>query len=356
MGAPRSLPTPLRLLLFAAAVVSLLVGIASGLARLGLFAPAANLLAQHGAFMICGLFGTLIGLERAVAMGKERRWPYLAPVCSALGVLGLLTGLAQAWVALPFIAAALVMCAASLRLYLQQRVLHLLTLFVAAAMWLYGNMIWQATGLIAPAVPAWEAFLILTIAGERLELSRFLPTPLSARRGFAGLVLLLLLGVSLHASWPPLFPLALLGLAAWLLRYDIVRRTLRQTGLPRYIAVCIGSGYLWLIGSALLQLGSGIGVMPTSRDAALHALLLGFVFAMVFGHAPIVLPAVTRLKLPYHPTLYVPLALLHASLTLRFVAGLADDFSLRQWATLGNAAALLLFALTVLSLLLRRKN
>jgi hypothetical protein len=52
-------------------------------------------------------------------------------------------------------------------------------------------------------------------------------------------------------------------------------------------------------------------------DAALHALLLGFVFAMVFGHAPIIFPAVLRVAVPYHPVFYVPLLLLHASLALR---------------------------------------
>jgi hypothetical protein len=44
-------------------------------------------------------------------------------------------------------------------------------------------------------------------------------------------------------------------------------------------------------------------------------------------------------KLPYHPVLYLPLALLHASLALRvFVSPLAG-----AW---GNAAAIALFVLT----------
>jgi hypothetical protein len=239
---------------------------------------------------------------------------------------------------------------------MQQEVLHLFALAAASAMWLYGNLLWLGQGFVAPAVPAWQSFLILTIAGERLELSRFLNTPQYARRLFALLMAAQIIGVITESIWPQLFPLALLGLAAWLLRYDIVRRTLRQTGLPRYIAVCIGSGYLWLIAGALLQLCGQLGLTAPARDAALHALLLGFVFAMVFGHAPIVLPAVAKLKLPYHPALYTPLALLHLSLALRFCAGLLDNFSLRLGAALGNAAALALFALSVATLLLRRKN
>ena len=40
--------------------------------------------------------------------------------------------------------------------------------------------------------------------------------------------------------------LARRALAAWLLRYDIARRNARQSGLTRYIALCLLSGYLWL--------------------------------------------------------------------------------------------------------------
>ena len=50
---------------------------------------------------------------------------------------------------------------------------------------------------------------------------------------------------------------------------------------------------------------------------ALHAITLGFVFSMVFGHAAIILPAVTKFAVPYHPTFYVPWVLLQASLVAR---------------------------------------
>lgn len=46
---------------------------------------------------------------------------------------------------------------------------------------------------------------------------------------------------------------------------------------------------------------------------------------MVFGHAAIIFPAVLKVKIPYHPAFYVPLALLHASLALR-VAGAWSSF------------------------------
>lgn len=343
----------LRLALFAAALCALATGLLAGLARLGFNLPTATLAGQHGPLMICGLFGTLISLERAVAMGKV--WPYLAPGLSALGVIALLARLSPEWAALPFIAAATVLSIASVKLWYGQKVMHLATLALATLLWLVGNGFWWHTGSALPAVPAWLGFLVLTIAGERLELSRFLPTPPSAHRMFAAWALLLTAG----ALWPQplLFALALIGLVVWLLRHDIVRRTLRQEGLPRYIAVCLASGYVWLLASAVLMLLGEFSPELQLRDASLHALLLGFVFSMVFGHAPIVLPAVARLRLPYHPLLYLPLAVLQLSLAVRLLAGVVGDFALRQHAALGNASALLLFALTVLGLLLSaRKN
>jgi hypothetical protein len=336
----------LRLLLFAAALCALATGLLAGLARLGFDLPAATLAAQHGPLMICGLFGTLISLERAVAMGQA--WPYCAPGFSAVGVIALLACLPTDIVALPFIAAAAVLSLASLALCQRQPVLHLATLALAALMWLLGNLLWLKAGAPA-AVSAWLAFLVLTIAGERLELSRFLPMPASAHRTFAVLALLLAIGAMIST---PLFALALMALVAWLLRHDIVRRTLRQEGLPRYIAVCLASGYAWLLVSALLMLCGVFRPELPLRDASLHALLLGFVFSMVFGHAPIVLPAVARLRLPYHPVLYLPLVLLQLSLAVRLLAGVLDDFALRQQAALVNAGALAMFALTVASLLL----
>src|SRR5690606_9736485 len=114
---------PLRLVLFAAALCALATGLLAGLARLGFNLPAATLAGQHGPLMICGVFGTLISLERAVAMGK--RWPYLAPGLAALGVIGVVAGLSPEWAALPFIAAAAVLSIASVKLWYGQKVMHL---------------------------------------------------------------------------------------------------------------------------------------------------------------------------------------------------------------------------------------
>jgi hypothetical protein len=177
-------------------------------------------------------------------------------------------------------------------------------------------------------VPWWIAFFALTIGGERLELSRYLKRPAWVRRSFGALVGLLVL--------TPLFPAALgavlVLLAAWLLLFDLARVTIRQDRLPRYVAACLLAGYFWLgLGGTLIALSS-------AYDAALHAVFVGFVFSMVFGHAPVILPAVLRVRFPYHPVLYLPLGLLHASLAVRVFF----SAPLGAW---GNAAAIAAFIL-----------
>jgi hypothetical protein len=139
----------LRLLFFAAALCAMATGLLAGLGRLGFNLPAATLVGQHGPLMVCGLFGTLIRLERAVAMAKP--WPYLAPGLSALGVILLLGGAPHGWSVTPFIAAAAVLTLASFKLWNGQKVQHLAVLALAALMWLVGNVVWWHSGFAQPA-------------------------------------------------------------------------------------------------------------------------------------------------------------------------------------------------------------
>ena len=316
-----------RVPLLALGFVALLSGTLAGLARLGwpVSDAASALTPLHGPLMICGFFGVVISLERAVALG--RLWAYTAPLAAGLGTLALLAGLQRAapWFT---VAGGVVLVAASADLWRRQRALFTFTLALAACAWLAGSVRWALGVAVHEVVPWWLAFLVLTIAGERLELSRFLPPSALASRVFAGLLVATVAGLAGLAGeadatqglrWGGLlFALALLGLALWLLRQDVAWRTVRAKGLTRYIAVALLAGYFWLAVAASLALANG-GFQPgnAAYDAALHALLLGFVFSMVFGHAPIILPAVLHVKLPYHPAFYAPLALLHASLLVR---------------------------------------
>ena len=86
--------------------------------------------------------------------------------------------------------------------------------------------------------------------------------------------------------------LALLLIALWLLRFDIARKTVRRTGLTRFIALNLLIGYVWLVVSGLLMLIFGQQAAGPVYDAQLHTLFLGFVFGMIFGHTPVIFPAV----------------------------------------------------------------
>lgn len=353
----RELSPPLRLPLLVLGMLALVAGTLAGLARLAVAVPA---VAQaqaggHGALMIAAFFGTVISLERAVAL--RRLWPYLGPACAGLGGLALLAA-APGWLGQTlFVVAGAVLVAASATVLRQQRALFTATLALAALCWLLGNLVWLAgVGMVA-AVPLWAAFLVLTIAGERLELTRFLPPRPAANRLFVVLLVVITaaagFGVAGEAGALRVFGAGLLGLAFWLLRYDIARKTVRQTGITRFVAVCLLAGYGWLAAGGALGLAGAYAAGHAWRDAALHAVFLGFVFSMVIGHAPIIFPAVMRVKIRYHPGFYLPLALLHLSLLARVAADLAGMWQVRQWSGIANAAALLVFVLTLLGSVVR---
>src|SRR5512135_3632653 len=67
------------------ALLALFAGLWAGLLRLGWSLPGSlgPLPMDHGPLMVSGFLGTLIALERVVAI--KRPWMFLAPVCSGLG-------------------------------------------------------------------------------------------------------------------------------------------------------------------------------------------------------------------------------------------------------------------------------
>jgi hypothetical protein len=215
-------------------------------------------------------------------------------------------------------------------------------------LWLVGDLLWWSGQPVHHAVPWWVGFLILTIAGERLELARVLRLTQSTRATFAASVGLLCAGLVLSLfsfEWGVRAAGAgLVALAPWLLKYDIARRTIRRTGLTRFIAACLLPGYVWMaLGGALWMLLAPLFAGGMAYDAMLHTLLLGFVFSMIFGHAPIILPAVLNVPVAYRPVFYAHLVLLHVSLLVRVAGDIAYAPALQRWGALFNIIAVLLF-------------
>lgn len=349
--------TALRFALMATGMCALLGGLWSGLLRLGWAGPLlqANLPAAHGPLMVCGFLGTLISLERAVAL--DRAWAFLVPTATGIGGILTLTGVGGVLGPLLITGGSLGLVAIFGVVLSIQAVPFAMVMASGAGAWLGGNVLWLSGWPVHALVPWWIGFLVLTIAGERLELSRMLFHADWTKRLFLGLVGLLGAGLVLSVSAPDagfrVTGAGLVTVALWLGVYDMARRTVQAEGLTRFIAVCLLAGYAWLLvggGLALYFGNTGAGFI---YDATLHAIFVGFVFSMIFGHAPVIFPSVLGLSIPYRPFFYVHVALLHVSLLLRVGGDLMLVESLRAWGGWGNAGAVLLFlGATIASVLL----
>ena len=314
-----------RAWLMVGAGISLLAGLDGALLLLGVWSPvmSTRLSKWHGPLMVLGFVGTVICLERAVALGH--RLAYLVPAMSGFGVIVLLAPL-------PFDSAR----AGLALLTLAQ--LGLLTIYVplwrrshddavviqgAGAFCAAGAAALLTTGAHVSQIVGWLAcYMILTICGERLELSRL---TMARNRALSALCLavvaaLLVSVVSPAIGWRVL-GVVLIGLAVWLCRHDVARGGLRRGGQAAYIGTLLMFGFLWLATAGIV---CTIQRPPTSRngyDAVVHSLFLGFTMGMILGHAPIILPAVLQVRLEWTTWFWLPAFLLEASLLVRIGIG-----------------------------------
>jgi hypothetical protein len=359
--------------LIAAAVVMLFAGLWEGLFYLGLPVPAggATLSQDHGELMVLGFLGTLIALERAVALGGT--WGYLAPVAAGAGGLAIVIGAPGEVGEVLIGCGGVVLVAIFVAVHRIQPSLHNVVLASAAVCWVVAAGLWMAGWDISKFVPWLIGFLVLTITGERLELSRMTGTSRRGRLLFAAAAGLFAAGLlaSLAAGPAPTAPGGpvpagiriagggLIALALWLARYDVARRTIRGHGVTRYMAAALLAGYAWLAVAG--GLFAGMGQMAVggaydlgAYDAELHAVFLGFVMSMIFAHAPVIVPSVLGRPLPFRGFLYVPLVLLHVSLILRLAGGdWAGNTDAWQWGGSLNEVAVLLFLALAAGLVVR---
>jgi hypothetical protein len=338
--------------LVALALAALAAGVWGGLARFGWSLPGgkADLAELHGPLMVFGFLGTVVSLERAVALARP--WGYLAPAGTLAGAGLLLAGVRQGIGELVLLLAGFVLASLFVVVVRAHPTPPPATLLVAALLWVAGDALWLDGSPLVEVVPWWVGFLVLTIVAERLELAALGGLTGAGRVVFAALALCLLAGLVVATTrvevGARVAGAALLGYALWLLRFDIARRTLRRPGLPRFVALSLLPGYLWLLVAGILWLRYGAPVAGPARDAALHAIFVGFVFSMIFGHAPVIFPGVLRVRIPFRRVFYVHLALLHAALALRVAGDLAGDETLASRAAVANATAVALFVAVTL--------
>uniref|UniRef100_A0A7C1JMA3 NnrS family protein n=1 Tax=Caldilinea aerophila TaxID=133453 RepID=A0A7C1JMA3_9CHLR len=350
-----------RMALLVMAIAGLLLGIWAGLIRLGwgtLMPLRPTLPALHGPLMACGFLGVLIGLERAVGTGK--RWAYAGPALTALGILVALAGIGGSFGPLLVTAGSVIVTLVLLGLVQLQPAFFTATLAAGGAAWTVGNLLWTLGHPLPVASLWWMGFLVLTIAGERLELSRMLKLSPWGYRSFLIAVGVLasglIIGTFTFAAGTAISGGGLLLIGLWLLRYDIAQRRLRAEGQARFTALALISGYVWLVVGALLLMRYAGATAGPFYDAAMHSVFLGFVFAMIFAHAPIVFPAVLNIPMQYTARFYIPLVLLHGTLLVRVGGNLLGWWEGRLWGGLLNAATILLFLLTTVTALRPRSH
>ena len=110
------------------------------------------------------------------------------------------------------------------------------------------------------------------------------------------------------------------------------------------MAAALISGYVWLFAAGMLWVIYADDFIAGSHyDAMLHSIFLGFIFVMIFAHAPVILPSVTDVSLSFQKSFYAHVILLHVSLLLRIYGDLAESPPARMWGGALNGLAIVLF-------------
>jgi hypothetical protein len=335
----------------------MLAGLDAALILLGVPAPVSTerLPDVHGMLMVFGFVGTLISLERAVALRHPAG--FLAPALLGIGGLLLIAPVPLAAGKLVLLGGAVALVCLYIPLWRRQRDDAVLIQAFGGVLAVGGLTLWLGSVPVPHLLPWLVGFLVLTIGAERLELARLAMGPTAGRT----LVLLsasFVTGVVASLLWPlvgyPLLGLTILALGGWLAGHDIARKTIRTQGMTRFMAGNMLAGYFWLAVAGGTWLLGGAAYSGERYDAVIHAVFLGFTIAMIMAHAPVILPAVLRRPLPYHAALLAPACLLHLSLALRLWLG--DALGLHVGWQIGgvlNVTALLLFFVLAAALVVR---
>lgn len=330
------------------AILNLVLGMLTGLGRMGISVPLPETYIHHGAIMVGGFLGSLIALEKVIPLKKKIF--YIGPLLSAGSIVVFIAGNFESSVILLVLASlSFVLVYAT---YLKRQFnMYLIWAAIGACCWLVGNLLLLWKRFYPIAFPWWMAFLLLTIVSERLELSRFLPTTKTQKNWLLSFLMLFVLGIILpfHGVGTVITGLSLVLISTWLLRFDVIRLTLKKEGLVRFTAIALTTGYIALMLSGLFIVALTDSV--NSYDIVVHTFFLGFVFSMIFAHGPIILPGVLGLTIkPYHPLFYLPLISLISSLLMRIGAdALIIPFKFRAlsgWISMGSIILYFLLMIT----------
>lgn len=336
------------------AIVNLVAGLWSGLIRIGWMLPLSEVGAHHGAIMVGGFLTSLIALEKAIPL--RRKLAFAVPVISALSLMMIVPGLYRLGIFFLMTGSIGFFLMLSFYLHLYPKDISIRLMLVGAACLIIGNAMLFHYKLFPAAFPWWSGFLLFTITAERLELSKFLPVSKGNKK-------LLYIGLSIFLAgilipfhgWGRYFSgLAIIAIAVWMLRFDMIRIGLKKSELTRYSSIALLIANSWLIIHAFILMLSAD--LPYLYDMTVHTFFIGYVFAMIFAHGPIILPGVLGFTAkPYHSILYLWLGIVQGSLAIRVLSDTLLLHDIRRWSGLFTGIGIVLYFITLVIMVRRSR-
>jgi uncharacterized protein (DUF983 family) len=317
--------------------------------------PVTPVAVRHGAIMVGGFLATLIALEKAIPL--KRKIALVVPVISALSLLMTLPGYYHTGLFFLIAGSVGLFIIHAYYLYLHPRDLSIVLMLIGAGCLIVGNVMLIRTQFYPASFPWWMGFLLFTITAERIELSKFLPVSANAKFLLLSFLALFLLGllIPFHGIGKYLSAVAIIGIALWMLRHDVMRIGLKKKGLTRFSSVSLLIANGWLIVNGILLV-----FMPDtaySYDILVHSFFIGYAFAMIFAHGPIILPGVLGItSKPFHPVLYAWLFLVQGSLLFRLIADSLFNIEWRKLSGILSGVGILLYFITLVVLVIRERH
>jgi hypothetical protein len=305
--------------------ISLFYGIFTGLIKMGWEFPAELNFSEHGAIMVGSFIGTLISLERSLTL--KNKIALLVPLVNSLSIIFFLLKLN--YIAYYFLLiGAIGLIIIYYTIYVKYKTFYTLIMLAGALCYFIGNAVLIKSAFYPSAVMWWFAFIFFTIAAERIELTKFTLAKNANKKIFVLIIMLMLfiagILIPFHSSGGYIIGISLIGSVIWFMKYDIIKVSIKKTGQFFYSALLLLTGYIWLIITGIFFIyGVYFGLF---YDSALHSFFIGFVFQMIFAHAPLILPIVLKLNLNsvnlFSKSLYIWYVLLNLSLALRILSSI----------------------------------
>jgi hypothetical protein len=343
-----------RLPIVALGMFCLLCGLWSGLNRIGWNLATSPLSAHHGAIMVGGFLGTLIALEKTIPLKK--RALYLIPILNAVSVVFFFTDQPKISIYILIISSASLSLVFLYYFRRQHTVIYFLML-LGGLFWLVGNVLLLTKFFYPLAFPWWTAFVLYIIAAERIEIMKFLPVSSVSKNVFIGILLLFVVGVffSFHGAGNLICGLALVGIATWLMKNDMIAINLRKKNMPKFIGVALLCGYIALLFTGIFFFS--LSDQWLTYDAIVHSFFLGFAFSMIFAHGPMIQPGIMGISAtPFNKILYVWLSVLQVSWIVRVFSVVFMEMEIRKISGLLSATAILGYFVTMAILTMRSQR